>query len=82
MLFHPDLSLSSLSLPQAVLLRLVSVLFAKTLFAFVFVYSRQRHSISSTVSILCGHICARGGMLEIGDGYELGITTDSFILDC
>jgi hypothetical protein len=35
-----------------------------------------------TVSILCGHVCARGGMLEIGDGYELGVTTDSFILHC
>ena len=23
----------------------------------------------------CGHTCARGGMLEIGGGYELGITT-------
>ena len=27
--------------------------------------------------ILCGHICAQGGMLEIGDtGCELGVTMD------
>ena len=26
--------------------------------------------------VICGHTCARGGMLEIGDGYELGVTTE------
>ena len=30
-----------------------------------------------TISILCGHACTRGGILEICDaGYELGVTMD------
>ena len=26
--------------------------------------------------VICGHACTWGGMLEIGDGYKLGITTE------
>ena len=31
--------------------------------------------------VFFGHACARGGMLEIGDGYELGVTMDRLFYD-